>query len=133
MLEEIQRTWQDFAQKHVYAYRCVEPAIFELHAPDHFRRLLGRSKLETIEAPDGQLLACLVFENPEGSEMPVVHWAWTHPKHRNLGHQRKLWAQAGFAPDTIVTITHLTVVSERMAEKYGWIFSEFPLYERHDQ
>lgn len=131
--EEIQSTWLEFARRHIYSFRCIDPAIFDLHAPDYFSNMLARSHVETLKAPDGQLLACLIYERPQGSDMTTVHWAWTHPKHRNTGLQKKLWAQVGLAADSIVTITHLTVVAERMLAKYGWLFSPFSLYERHLQ
>lgn len=133
MIDEIRRTWQEFGRQHVYAYRAIDPALYEMHMPDILRAIMSRSIVETIVAPDGQLRACLVIERPIGSEMVTVHWAWTHPRHRNLGLQKQLWAQAGLSQDSIVAISQLTVVAERMLAKYGWLFSPFSLYERHTQ
>lgn len=129
MNDEILSTWQEFALRHVYSFRTVDPAIYELHAPDYFRAILDRSHVKTVKESDGQLVACLVFEPAE--DLVTVHWAWTHPRHRNTGLQKKLWAANGITADRLVTVTHLTVVAERMLAKYGWLFSPFSLYERH--
>lgn len=131
MLEELLAAWQEFAKRHVFVFRAVDPVLYELRAPGYLRAIIDNSSVEMMADKDGHLRACLVYSRHPGSDETTVHWAWTATKCRNLGLQRELWAKVGITPASVVVISCLTVVSERMKDKYGWMYWPGIINERN--
>ncbi len=129
-LEQILADWQEFARTKVFAFRGVSEAAYALFAPEYFRAIAARSHLHVIRNGDesGPIVAVLLVEQIPDSDTVVVHWAWTHRDHRNTGVQRLLWEKTGLF-NAHIFISHLTVVSEKLCEKYGWLFNPFTLYK----
>lgn len=123
----ILRTWKDFAQKKVFSFRGVTPAAYEIFSVDYFNSIVDRSKVHVMRDERDGIIAVIVYEQMH--EAVIVHWAWTHFGWRNKGLQYKLWGECGINRESNVFITHLTVVSEKLAEKYGWLYNPFPLYK----
>lgn len=127
-MEEILADWQDFSRTKVFAFRGVSDAAYALFAPEYFRAIAERSEVH-FERGDGNSIASVVIvERIAESDTVIVHWAWTHRDRRNTGLQRSLWEQAGLLTANIF-ISHLTVVSEKLCEKYAWLFNPFTLYK----
>lgn len=126
-LKKIVSDWESFAQTKVFAFRGISAAAYALFAPAYFKAIIDRSKVYVMR-DDGRLVACVIFEEVPDSETTIVHWAWTDMKDRNQGWQDLLWEKTGLS-DRHIFISHLTVLSERMCAKYGWLFNPFTLYK----
>lgn len=124
-LEGILSEWQSFAQRKVFAFRGITDAAYALYSTAYFRDIANRSFVRIMREGEDVIVA-IVYE--PGKEAATVHWAWTHFAFRNTGRQKILWDRCGLTNANIF-ISHLTVVSEKLAEKYGWLYSPFSLYK----
>lgn len=127
-MTDLLEIWQDFSRTKVFAFRGITEAAYEFFAADYFRAILARSLVERItHGPGDFTIACIVYEEVPDSESVIVHWCWTAREWRNTGLQHQLWDK--FIGDRHVFISHLTVLSEKLAAKYGWLFNPFVLYK----
>ena len=141
--EKILSDWQAFAQTKVFAFRGISPEIYAALAPAYFRAIIDRSQVRVSHtAPEGyggtiglEMIAAVVYEPIPDSNAIYVHWAWTHHKKRNLGHQHALWIKADLDQRNVCA-THLTVLAEKLIDKYnrspnygGWRYSPLSLYK----
>jgi hypothetical protein len=128
--EEILAIWKTFARTKVFAFRGVTEAAYELFSRDYFASIIARSNVRVLQA-DGVMHAAIVYEKVPESEATVVHFAWTAKENRNCGLQVQLWTACGLGDDALIFISHLTVVSEQLAAKNGWLFNPFVLYKQN--
>lgn len=128
-IDKIVKDWQDFAFTKAFAFKGVSQAAYNLFFPSYAKAIITRSNVNVLKDTEQNIIGWLITEPVANSTSTLIHFCYVEPALRNKQVMKDLFSDAGLSENSKCLFTHLTVLSEKLGKKYGFIFSPFNLYK----